>query len=180
MKARARGFSLIELMIVIVILSIVTTMAMPAFVQWTRNVRVRTVAESVQNGLRFAKSEAAKRNTTVVMKLTSAATPGCASAAATSGRNWVVCAGDVLLQTGFGDAGGKGVDVSSDFSSVSFNGLGRTTLANSGVINISNSGGKCETDGGDVRCLRILVSTGGKLRMCDPKRASDDPAGCGE
>lgn len=180
MKTLARGFSLIELMTVVVILSIVTTMAMPAFVQWTRNVRVRTVAESVQNGLRFAKMEAAKRNGSVDMKFTSATTPDCASTAETTGHNWVVCAGDVVLRTGYGDAGGKGVDVNSDFASVTFNGLGRTTLANSGEINISNASGTCETAGGDVRCLRILVSTGGKLRMCDPKRALGDPAGCGE
>ncbi|WP_417066919.1 GspH/FimT family pseudopilin [Niveibacterium terrae] len=180
MKTLARGFSLIELMTVIVILSIATTMAMPAFVQWTRNVKVRTVAESVQNGLRFAKMEAAKRNANVELRFTSAATPGCASTAETSGRNWVVCAGSAALRAGYGDAGGAGVDISSDFASVTFNGLGRTTLANSGQINISNASGKCETDGGDVRCLRILVSTGGKLRMCDPKRGSGDPAGCGE
>jgi type IV fimbrial biogenesis protein FimT len=179
MKTCARGFSLIELMIVIVILSIITTMAMPAFMQWTRNVRVRTVAESVQNGLRFAKSEAAKRNSIVELKLTDATAPSCDSTAVATGHNWVVCAGGAVLQTGFGDAGGKGVALSSDFTSVSFNGLGRTTLDQSGAINISNESGTCEADGGNVRCLRILVSTGGKLRMCDPKRASDDPAGCG-
>ena len=166
-------------MIVLVILSVVTTMAMPAFVQWTRNVRVRTMAESVQNGLRFAKSEAAKRNAIVELRLTDATAPNCASTAVATGHNWVVCAGNVVLQTGYGEAGGKGVGVSSDFASVSFNGLGRTTLAQSGVINLGTENAVCEADGGDVRCLRILVSTGGKLRMCDPKRASDDPAGCG-
>lgn len=179
MKTNARGFSLIELMIVIAILSIIMMMAMPAFMQWARNVRVRTVAESVQNGLRFAKSEAAKRNDAVMLMFTEAAAPSCTSPAVATGRNWVVCAGGAVLQTGYGESGGKGVAVSSDFSSVTFNGLGRTTLATSGVINISTASGVCEANGGNVRCLRILVSTGGKLRMCDPKRASGDPAGCG-
>lgn len=176
---KRQGFTLIELMIVVAIVSILTVMAMPSFGLWLSNIRVRTMAESIQNGLRLAKNEAALRNDVVVLKFTNADPPSCTSTAATSGRNWVVCWGTTQVQMGYGNAGAKGTNVSSDFSSVAFNGLGRTTLASPGVIDITSSGRACEASGGNVRCLRILVSTGGKLRMCDPKRAADDPAGCG-
>jgi type IV fimbrial biogenesis protein FimT len=176
---KRQGFTLIELMMVVAIVSIMTVMAMPAFGLWLSNVRVRTMAESIQNGLRQAKNEAALRNDAVVLKFTNTDPPTCTSTAEATGRNWVVCWGTTQIQMGYGDAGAKGANVSSDFSSVTFNGLGRTTLASSGVIDITSSGGTCEASGGNVRCLRILVSAGGKLRMCDPKRAADDPAGCG-
>jgi type IV fimbrial biogenesis protein FimT len=178
MRHRIGGFSLIEVMTAIAIFSILVAFGAPAFATWAASMRVRTVAESIQNGLRVAKSEAARRNGNVIFTFTSDGSPSCTSTAAASGRNWVVCAGSVQVQSAIGDAGGKGVNVASDFASVTFTGLGRTTLVSNGSINLTSSSGACQAAGGEIRCLNILVSTGGKIRMCDPQRAAGDPLGC--
>jgi type IV fimbrial biogenesis protein FimT len=54
-----------------------------------------------------------------------------------------------------------------------FNGLGRPLGAgNLTQIDITNTqGGACQAaggGGGPMRCLRLLVSTGGGVKMCDP------------
>jgi type IV fimbrial biogenesis protein FimT len=65
-----------------------------------------------------------------------------------------------------------------------FNGLGKIpapsiTAGYNVSIGISNpSGGSCIDAGGKMRCLRVVVSTGGRIRMCDPSLASSDPRAC--
>jgi len=47
------------------------------------------------------------------------------------------------------------------------------------TINISNPiGGECQINNGPMRCLNILVATGGQVRMCNPSMPSDNPQGC--
>jgi type IV fimbrial biogenesis protein FimT len=67
-------------------------------------------------------------------------------------------------------------------NSATFNGLGRVTGANPlAWLDFKNSTGACESDAtpGPMRCLRILLSTGGQARVCDPKVTSvTDPRKC--
>jgi len=172
------GFTLIELMITLVVLGILIALGLPSYSGWITNTQVRVLAESLQNGLRLAQREAAMRNGSVVFSLTKITTPACASTAATDGTNWTVCAGGAAVQTGVSAAGGEMTTVASDFSSVTFNGLGRTNLANSSKIDVGSSKGVCDSGSGGVRCLRILLSTAGKVRMCDPQLPAGDPAAC--
>jgi type IV fimbrial biogenesis protein FimT len=60
-----RGFNLIELMITIVILGILLMVGLPAYTDWMQNLKIRSAAESVQNGLQVARSTAIARNTQV-------------------------------------------------------------------------------------------------------------------
>lgn len=47
------------------------------------------------------------------------------------------------------------------------------------AIDVSDLTGSCVASGGDIRCLRIGVTNGGLIRMCDPAvTASDDPRKC--
>jgi type II secretion system protein H len=88
---RRRGFTLIELAIVLVIFGILMQLAIPSFRSWLANGRVRTVAESLQNDLRQAQAEAVRRNRQVALVLTDSS-PTIAnpeSTASTSARNWV-------------------------------------------------------------------------------------------
>jgi len=58
MKKLNRGFTAVELMIVIAIMGIMLTMAMPSFVQFTRNSRIKSGAQIVVSALRTARSYA--------------------------------------------------------------------------------------------------------------------------
>src|SRR5579859_2757156 len=70
--------SLIELMVAVVILAILVVLGIPTFQQWTLNTRIRSVTESIQNGLRLARNEASQQGRYVRFQLTSAS-------------NWQVC-----------------------------------------------------------------------------------------
>ncbi|MEO8410881.1 MAG: GspH/FimT family pseudopilin [Propionivibrio sp.] len=174
-----RGFSLIELMITIAILGVLTMLALPSFGRWITNTRVRNMAESIQNGLRLAQREAASRNGSVSFVLTAAAPPSCTSTASTSGTNWVICSGTTVIERGIGQAGSTTAVVAADFSSVSFDGLGRTDLGGSSQVAVTSSSGACETSSAaGIRCLNVLISPGGKVRLCDPLLTAGDPGAC--
>lgn len=79
--------------------------------------------------------------------------------------------------------GSAGVTVLADQDTIVFNGLGRVTPIPGATININVSnptGGACAIigGGGPMRCLRVTISAGGQIRLCDPARASSDPVGC--
>ena len=38
--------------------------------------------------------------------------------------------------------------------------------------------GDCPATAGQRRCLRVVVSAGGQIRMCDPALAASTPQGC--
>ena len=61
----SRGFSLIELMLAVVIVSLVLAKGLPTVMDYIRNDRIRSAAEEVRDGLHTARMEAIRRNTTV-------------------------------------------------------------------------------------------------------------------
>ncbi len=58
---RMSGFTAVELMIVLAIMGIMLVAAMPSFVQFTRNSRIKSGAQIVVSALRTARSHAIKR-----------------------------------------------------------------------------------------------------------------------
>ncbi|WP_287366858.1 GspH/FimT family pseudopilin, partial [Thauera sp.] len=74
----AKGVTLIELMVGIAILTILFGIAVPNFRVWIQNGKVRTAAESIQNGLQVARVEAIQRNRQVQFDLR-------------DGSSWTVC-----------------------------------------------------------------------------------------
>ncbi|MGB8337674.1 MAG: GspH/FimT family pseudopilin [Burkholderiales bacterium] len=121
------GFTLIELMIVVVIMGIVLAMGIPNFRTWIENGRIRTGAESVFNGLNLARSEAIRRNESVQFRFDPAFkstwaicqqdTPTTSTftlctplgAAATSGN-----LGNRVIQARYDDKGSTNVQVGTD------------------------------------------------------------------
>ncbi|MGJ7604745.1 pilus assembly FimT family protein [Variovorax sp. LT1R20] len=188
----------------IVILVIAIAIGAPSFAEWINNSQIRSTAESLQNGLQFARAEAIRRNTTVRLQLTTTLDNTCAIDIA--GTNWVVNVGSSntpasrcgegvdessvshILQTGQPVTGRSSATLSSNHGATfGFNGLGRmvttaspVTAIEDGAIDIKSSKGVCAADpaGGTLRCLRVLVSAGGQIRMCDPKRGTGDPMAC--
>jgi type IV fimbrial biogenesis protein FimT len=71
-------------------------------------------------------------------------------------------------------------------TTIAFNGLGRVTAATNPVttvgalsVDLQSSRGTCVKDSGKMRCLRVVVSPGGQVRMCDPARTvTTDPMAC--
>jgi type IV fimbrial biogenesis protein FimT len=71
MMKNQRGFSMIEVAITIAIMGILMATAMPSVGDWIRNTKVRNAAESIQNGMQQARSEAVRRNRPVSFNLVS-------------------------------------------------------------------------------------------------------------
>ncbi len=59
---RARGFTMIELMIVVVIVAVLATIALPNLQDVVARTRLKTAASDLHTSLVFARSEAIKRN----------------------------------------------------------------------------------------------------------------------
>jgi type IV fimbrial biogenesis protein FimT len=176
--AGPRGFTTIELMVVLVILGILVFIGLPSYTRWIANTQVRSTAESIQNGLRLAASEAVRRNAQVDFVLTLDAAPGLGSAADATGKSWVVRSNPPapgvaeVIDSKPAAEGSQTVQVASTAGLVSFSGLGRLTTGSAAVtIDLANPPNS-------DRPLRVTVSTGGRIRMCDPAFPATDPQGC--
>ncbi|MCJ0765185.1 GspH/FimT family pseudopilin [Variovorax terrae] len=194
-RAPSRGFSLIELMVGVTLLAIALTMAAPSFSEWIRNTQIRSTAESLQNGLQFARAEAVRRNTAVRFQLTSSLDNACVLS--TTGTSWVVnltsstspatqCATALsdsttpfLLQLSPTVTTASSISMTASQSAVSFNGLGRQVATTNPALNVAtltiqvgSSQGSCLAGGGTLRCLNVMVMPAGQIRMCDPSLTS--------
>jgi type IV fimbrial biogenesis protein FimT len=94
-----------------------------------------------------------------------------------------------IIQTRAGAEGSRNAMVAASQATIVFNGLGRRAAppppGDTSTVNIDITnpiGGACVADAppGPMRCLRIVVSPGGQVRMCDPAFAfsSTYPQGC--
>ena len=174
---RVRGVTLIEMLVAMTVLGILVFMALPSYHRWIANTQVRTLAESIQNGLRLAASEAVRRNVQVDFVLTLDSDPGLASAANIAGRSWVVRsnppAPDVAERSDSKPAAeaSQSTTVAANAAVVSFSGIGRL---------VSGAAMTCMrfTNPSSDRPLVVMVTTGGSVRMCDPAFPTIDPRGC--
>lgn len=199
MPRPVRGMTLVELMIGLAVLAFLLMSGAPAFADWIRNLQIRGAGESVLSGIQYARTEAVRRNNTARFQLTDSLTAQCALS--TKGLSWVVtlekdnspkgkCGTDpndaadpkiLQKQTASTNATMVAISMSRATPSMAFNSLGQQ-IAVDGVqpavlttIDIDSPQARCIKDGGPVRCLRIEVSRGGQIRMCDPGLA-DTPA----
>lgn len=189
---RHAGFTLIELMVTIALLSILAALAMPSFSTWVQNSRVRTVSDALQNGLRLAQAEALRRSRQTVFSLTNDASPQTALTAAANGRYWSINsvpitgqATDIAAFVESGVLGSEGSNVNIvGPASICFSSLGRLTVNPSpGVAGAACTVGTPTYDISSTtsdRALRVTVSVGGQVRMCDPAKtlSATNPDGC--
>jgi type IV fimbrial biogenesis protein FimT len=192
-RSRESGFSLIELVVTLTILALLAFAVFPSMADWMRNTRVRNSAESIQNGLQKARNEALRRNQNVTFWLVSQSDDrvidnGCALS--TESGSWVVSLSSpaglcgtapstdtapMIVETHAAGQGGGGVAVAAvasdgtSSSSVTFNGFGQVVQSGKPISTVDFTG---------ARRLRVLVSTGGAVRMCDRDVASTDPRAC--
>ncbi len=207
LKHPQHGMSLVELAIGLVIIGSLLALAAPSYTTWIHNTKIRTTAEGILNGLQLARTEAVRRNAVIRFNLTDTLTATCIVSPngtnwivsfddpsglcangllneAQDAGNSAVSPAPRMIQVKPSSEGSTGVTVAADQSAIIFNGLGRVTPLPGATININVSNpsvGTCATvggGGGPVRCLRVAVSAGGQVRMCDPARANTDPVGC--
>jgi type IV fimbrial biogenesis protein FimT len=203
MKRSGRGFSLIELLIAVAIAGILLALAAPAYRIWVGNMRIRTTTESIQNGLQMARTEAVRRNALIRFQLTDNIGAGCALSTTVS--NWVIsydnpagaCDAALLneafpvsdatnnpapriIQVRSAAEGSANVVLVSDQSTIIFNGLGRVTNPAANPVTINVSPDAAVGDCTKFRCLRVTISVGGQVRMCDPSYSGTgtDPQRC--
>lgn len=190
-SARPRGFTLVEMLVSIAVLALLLALGAPSFATWSQNRQIRSMSDSILNGMQLARAEAVRRNSAVSFQLMTTLDSSCALS--TSGRNWVIsmdsAAGSCnstnmaddaspsaprMIQSRPSSEGSSNAAVAADVSSLTFNGLGRVTTAlpsGQTVFNVAVSnptGGSCKTSSGPMRCLRIVVTPMGQVRMCDP------------
>lgn len=72
MDRGARGFTLVELMIGLVVIAVLMLLATPTLSTLRGNARIRNTAESIAHGIRLAQVEAIKRNRAVEFRITPA------------------------------------------------------------------------------------------------------------
>lgn len=173
----SQGFTLIELVITIVIIVILVLLGLPSFQQWLASTKVRTAAESIQNGLREARNEAVQRGTNVLFQLTgtntadwtvcvAATTGGCASGSPNPIDQYNSAGGALGVVVGSATAVGSfATALTSGLpSTVTFNSFGRVASGSGSPVRIDASSTSANT-----RRLVVTISSGGQTRLCDPQ-----------
>lgn len=88
--ARMSGFSLIELMTTLVVAGVLLAVAVPSFNQMMVNSRITAQANDFVGAINFARSEAIKRNTTLVLCRAAPADPDECADASGDWQLWIV------------------------------------------------------------------------------------------
>ena len=196
-----RGFSLIELMVGLTIVAFLLFLGVPEFANFLQNTQIRNAAETTLAGLTLARVEAVRRNAPVRFQLVSDLTSGCTVSTSplnnSGALSWVVsldnpagacdaAPGDTaprIVQKKSAREGSANALVTTDAApAVTFNGLGRVSGTTLQRLDFKSASGICvhvDDVNGTMRCLAIMVTSGGAIKMCDPKVGdTTDPRHC--
>lgn len=158
------GFSLIELLIALSILSYMLVLSAPSFTTWINNLRLRNQAEGAMLGIMSAQSEAIRRNSNFVFEFENEnnswrvyqeSNPGSIVSSST-GLNYLPPVSYL------------GASSTNKVRKITFSGLGvsrenaDTVPILSGIVFAPPAG----QDG--VKTLRLSVPSGGSPYICDP------------
>jgi type IV fimbrial biogenesis protein FimT len=182
----SRGFSLIELLVVLTLVGLLTVLGVPGFQSWMARARLRSTAEAMQNALRLAQAEAI-RTSRVVGFVRTAALPAFDATPSTSGANWylrkikllssdespnagfLLQASTLATQNSVAISGGP---TASEAKMVCFDSFGRQTAVTSTNTGLSTACTVSDdrffelTTTGTDQKLRVQVFLSGKVRLC--------------
>lgn len=199
-RRRDAGFTMIEIAITLTVFALLMAAVAPMAGAWMANMQIRGTAESVQAGLQRARMEAVRRNQNVRFSLVALASPTTmddSCALADNAASWVISVNDpsgkcgsalsdtsdpMLVETAAAGpaalrlrAAALQADGVTPASSVTFDGFGRV-VGGAAIARVDIDNG---VSGNDFRRLRIVVASGGGIRMCDPQVTDTaDPRFC--
>lgn len=183
------GFSLIELMIVLSVLSILFAVGMPAFGRLLHDIEIRGNAEGLRAGLQKARTEAVTRNALVRISLSNVSgipawTLGCVHAGARCPATISSYSANTDTKIRWGAARWADQTALSTAltpgnrlpSGVTFNALGKapSVESNADVSRIDVT----HAINAQARRLVLMITAAGAIRLCDPSAASGSVLRC--
>ncbi len=161
---RRSGFTLIEMVVTIAIFAILVALTVPTMQVWIANIKVRAVADALQNGIRLAQAESLRRSRQVVFALTNSTSPQSGGfTAAANGTYWAIqtipamtdgSENPVVVNTGVLTSAGSNVTITGQ-AAICFNSMGRLVAnAATGV-----TGGTCTVPTADAAGVTNTVPT---------------------
>ena len=177
------GFTMIEMMIVVAILAIIFSMAMPSYRVWIENTRIRNAAESIQNGMQQARTEALQRNALVRFTLNGNTTRwqvGCVTVVADNdGDGKEDCPAVIHQRTTVDNSTTlTTTPLPGGTSVITYNGIGSRVAIPAAPELTSVTVDNTSIAAADSRELRVTIGVGGNVKMCDPNLPAGDLRRC--
>jgi len=183
------GFSLIELMIVLSVLSILFAVGMPAFGRLLHDIDIRGSAEGLRAGLQKARTEAVTRNALVRISFSNVSgrpawTVGCVSSSLRCPATISSYSANADTQIRWGTARSNDQAALNTAlapgnrlpSGVTFNALGAApgveSNADASRIDVTHAINE------QARRLVLMITAAGAVRLCDPSADSDSVLRC--
>jgi type IV fimbrial biogenesis protein FimT len=185
------GFTIVELLVALSVLSIMLAYGVPEFSAGLANSKVRTAAESVKAGLRYAQVEALQRSMSTELVLTTSAPvdSNVNASSSVSARNWLVRVRpdplrgvpQAVFLRGSADENASAAMMQNQTGGLSVvfqpngrvaQGVGATTSALAAPFVVSI------TAPGTTRPLCVFASPTGSIKVCDPKLSIGDSRAC--
>lgn len=161
---KIRAFTLIEMLVAVVLVALILQLATPAFTRFIQNNYSVSISNNLITSLKFARSEAIKRNTPVTICATSDANfTGCGNA---WNLGWIIfsdlngdgalnAGSDTILRTERLTGTGASIVPSTGTTNVTFNNVGFPS-ANASNLNFAISSTDCK--GNYARTINISLT----------------------
>lgn len=154
MNGRSTGLTLVELIVVIAIVAVLAMIAVPSYTSMLEKQRLTNAAETLLSDVRWAKSEAIKRNVKVRISFTTT-TPWSYTIVADSNNDTTF--DETAIRTG-SSAEFTGVSISSTGTSITFDPVRGTLVSITGsTVTLSTTN----------LSAKVVISSLGRARLCD-------------